>query len=303
MTARTKEQSAAAAKAGDHGFSLISNEKLLQLYTAMVKCRMIEERVNALFEQSQSTGNGDIAGGREAAAVGVAVDLLPEDTVVAERRDFSVNFIQGVALESILRPLFAGAGVPNLAARLDIAAAAALANKMKKNGQIAVAFSTEGSGSLNSWHEALAKARIQQLPILFVSHCTNPAEPPSLNLQTGFGEIGLKAQDRGLPEIAVDGNDVVAVYRVATEAIAHARRGNGPTLIKCQVELSEDHDSILKMETYLARKGLLSGQLKLEAAAGFRKELDAAVEAATASHFPEGVESLQNAGFDRVFQP
>jgi TPP-dependent pyruvate/acetoin dehydrogenase alpha subunit len=300
MAARTKKQGGAAATAGDHGFSIISNEKLVRLYTTMVKCRMIGERVCTLLEQSKSTGSGEIAGGREAAAVGVAIDLLPEDTVVAEDRDFAVNFIQGVPLESIFRSLLAHAGLPNLAAWLDSATAAALANKMKKNGKVAVAFSSDGSGSLNSWHEALTRARVQQLPVLFVSHTTSPAELESPNGKTGVEEIGLKAQARGLPEITVDGNDVVAVYRVATEAIAHARRGNGPTLIECQVERSEEHDPILRMETYLARKGLFSAKLKLEPAVGFTRELDAAIEAAA---FPEGPESLQNAGFRRAFEP
>jgi pyruvate dehydrogenase E1 component alpha subunit len=283
MAARTKEQSTAAATAGNPGFSLISNEKLVRLYAAMVKCRMIEERARALFEQSNSTGSGEIAGGLEAAAVGVAIDLLPEDTVVAEERDSAIRLIQGVPLESIIRSLLARASLPNLAARLDIAAAAALANTTEKNGKVAVVFSNDGSGALDSWQEALTRARIQQLPILFVSfvsHNNSPAEPEIPNRKTGVEEIGLKAQARELPVIAVDGNDVVAVYRVATEAIAHARKGNGPTLIECHTERSEADDPVLRMETYLARKGLFNTKLKPEAAAGFTKELDAAIEAA-----------------------
>ena len=89
-----------------------------------------------------------------------------------------------------------------------------------------------------AWHEALARACAQRLPILFVSQSDTPvwAGEPQRTVQDR--EAGLKAQAGGLPEIAVDGNDVVAVYRVATEAIAHARRGNGPTLIECQAERS-----------------------------------------------------------------
>jgi pyruvate dehydrogenase E1 component alpha subunit len=58
-----------------------------------------------------------------------------------------------------------------------------------------------------------------------------------------------------LPSISVDGNDVVAVYRVATEAIAHARKGHGPTLIDCQ--LVNPGDPLQNMKKYLMRKGLV----------------------------------------------
>ncbi len=191
--------------------------------------------------------------------------------------------------------LFARAGLPSLAARLEVATSAALANKIEKNGKIVVVFSSGKSGSLNSWNEALARACAQRLPILFVAQGDSPAGPASLNAQSGIGEAGLKAQAGRLPEIAVDGNDVVAVYRVATEAIAHARRGNGPTLIECQAECSEAHDPIRKMEAYLAQKGLLRDEWKPQAAARFATELDAAIKAAAANASAKGVEDSPSA--------
>jgi TPP-dependent pyruvate/acetoin dehydrogenase alpha subunit len=125
------------------------------------------------------------------------------------------------------------------------------------------------------------------LPILFVCQNSLPTKPGSLKRQTRVEEIA--AQACGFPAIPVDGGDVMAVYRVATEAIAHARKGNGPTLIECRAERSKAHDPILKMEAYLTRKCLFSEKLKLEVATSFTKELDAAIEAAKASPFPEGV--------------
>jgi pyruvate dehydrogenase E1 component alpha subunit len=85
----------------------------------------------------------------------------------------------------------------------------------------------------------------------------------------------------------VDGNDVVAVYRVATESIAHARKGNGPTLIECMIERSKAHDPIRKMERYLKRKGLFSREMKFEVINGFTKHLDASIKAVRRSPFPE----------------
>lgn len=315
MTTRTKQKSpAAAAKAtaGNNGFSLISNQKLLQLYTAMVRCRMIEERARAVFKQSKSTGNYGAAVGQEAAAVGVAIDLGPDDAISPAHRDFIVDFIKGVPLDSTFCRLFARAASPapsgyaplnvippssNLAARLDIAAGVALANKMQNNGKIAVAFSGDGSASLESWREALHFAGVHQLPILFVCQNNVPVEPLHRKTQARGEEIALHAQACGIPAMPVDGNDVVAVYRVATEAIAQARKGNGPTLIECKTcgrqghsatGPGNAHDPILNMEKYLTRKGLFSIELKLEVAAAFSRELDAAIAAAGKSPLAEG---------------
>ncbi len=119
------------------------------------------------------------------------------------------------------------------------------------------------------------------MPILFVCQ-------PSLSnseAQTGIEEIGLDAQACGLPAITVDGSDVVAVYRVATEAITHARKGNGATLIACTAfhsDHSPESDPILKMEAYLSRKSLFSAELKREVTGSFTMELDAAIQTVAA---------------------
>ncbi len=75
---------------------------------------------------------------------------------------------------------------------------------------------------------------VNDLPIVFVCQNNMWAESVSLKLQTKVQDIALKAQAYGFPGITVDGNDVVAVYRVASEAIARARKGAGPTLIECK---------------------------------------------------------------------
>ena len=270
---RTNEQSAAAL-AGKPGFSIISNEKLLQLYTAMLKCRALEERVQLLFPRNKLTGNRGSAS-REAIAVGVALDLLPEDTVAASPDDLVVNFIwneiHGQPLDKHFTRLYAHATRPSAAAHFKLAAVAAQANKAAKNGKISVAFSCNGSGFSP---KALKDAGDRQLPILFVRQTRLPAKPPTGKKLTGATEIS------GIPVIPVDGSDVVAVYRVSTEAITHARKGNGPTLIDCIFEHSETRDPLLQMETNLTRKGLFSEEGKRQVAAAFKRELDEAVEAA-----------------------
>jgi TPP-dependent pyruvate/acetoin dehydrogenase alpha subunit len=337
MVGKEKEQAGVAeTPAGKGGFSLISNEKLIQLYTTMVKCRMLEERARVLFKQSKFTGNYYAAVGQEAAAVGVAIDLLPEDTIGPSHRDFIVNFIKGAPLDKMFCQLYARATSPDkgrsspahmgyaplnvitpsstIAAQLNIATGVALANKMKKNGKIAVAFSGDGSTSLGFWHEALNFAGVQDLPIVFVCQNNLWAESVPLKLQTKVEDIALKAQAYGFPGITVDGNDVVAVYRVASESIARARQGRGPTLIECktyrwyghseidpakyrdpeEVEKWKARDPILKMEKYLTGKGLFSAEMKQKVVDEFNQELDAAIEVAEKSPYPEGVEALDD---------
>jgi len=319
MTARTKEQ-IAVLPADNNGFAIISNEKLLQLYTMMVKCRMIEERASALFGQRGSAVKVPAILGHDASAVAVAIDLLPGDIIAPSHSDPILNFIQGASPESVFR-LFAGVSCakaaagpeklsasparsllnvstppPARAAQLDIAIDAALASKKKKSREIAVAF-YDVSTQPDSLDQALSVAVAKRLPILFVCQNSNalgshnPVKRPPL-------AKNLAAPPTGIPSVVVDGNDVVAVYRVATEAITHARKGSGPTLIECVSmrhdgaaalrsgklrSLDQRHglrsvDPILIMESYLTRKGLFSRKIKREVADRFSLELDAAIK-------------------------
>jgi TPP-dependent pyruvate/acetoin dehydrogenase alpha subunit len=115
--------------------------------------------------------------------------------------------------------------------------------------------------------------------MLFVSHSNLATGPVIGEVQSRRKANDLKAQQYGIPSIPVDSSDAVAVYRVATEAMAHARKGNGATLIDCVTfSLDGNIDPIAKMEAYLSRKGLFREALRREVAAGFTRELDAAVE-------------------------
>ncbi|HMD76167.1 MAG TPA: thiamine pyrophosphate-dependent enzyme [Terracidiphilus sp.] len=287
MTAKSNEQPyAVPPQPAKNGFSLISSEKLLQLYSTMLKCRMIEDRTRILFNNNDFTANYDSAAGREAVAVGVSIDLFPEDTIVPSHGDLIPFFINGLPLETLLGGLFHPiAPSSGTAARLNLATDAAMANKLNKNNRIAVVISASEPASLGPWQEALCFAGLHGLPMIFVSWILS---------------IPLKTDAYAFPAITVDGNDVVAVYRVASEAIAHARKGNGPTLIECQTGRSDGYseigsgrfhdpvevecwkagDPILRMEKYLIRKGLFSEEFKKQIAGEFSKELNAAIESA-----------------------
>ncbi len=341
MATKVKELAAAAPEPSTNGSSngsapLISDDKLKQLYSTMLECRMLEERARVLFKQSKFTGNYYAAVGQEATAVGAAVDLRPEDCVGPSHRDFILNYIKGAPLSAMFSQLYAKATSPDkgrsspahcgyaplnvitpastIAAQLNIATGVALANKMKKNDNVALALSGDGSTSLGFWHEALNFAGVHNLPIVYVVQNNLWAESVTVKLQTKVEDISIKAQAYGFPGITVDGNDVVAVYRVAQEAIARARQGGGPTLIECktyrwyghseidpakyrnpeEVEYWKAKDPITMMEKYLAGKSLFTDSWKQELQESFNKRLDEAIEVADKAPFPEPEDALDH---------
>jgi pyruvate dehydrogenase E1 component alpha subunit len=108
-------------------------------------------------------------------------------------------------------------------------------------------------------------------------------------------DIDNRTSDNGIPTLVVDGNDVVAVFRVAQEAIRRAREGHGPSLIECKTQRwptplatpkpnpsiqspgsRPPDDPICCMETYLEKKGLWSEAWKERLVSSFTKQLDAA---------------------------
>jgi pyruvate dehydrogenase E1 component alpha subunit len=258
MTGKTIKKSA-EAETGKPSFSLISDAKLLLLYTTMVKSRLLSERVRSLVQRRKLGKDIASVAGSEAAVAGVVLAMLAGDAAVAGRGDFTVDFVKGVPLKDVFGGLFADATAQKPAALCKQAIRVARAAKKKQKGQVVAVFTSDAD-----FGDALQISAAEQLPILFVTQgrLNAPELPPSV-----------------LPCIPVDGGDVVAVYRVATEAITHARKGNGPTLLHCLQERVSAPDPIRNMEAYLTRKGLYREPIQQEVVAGFKKELAAAIKA------------------------
>lgn len=324
---KAKRVTPAAAKlpGGKPSFSLISDDKLIQLYATMVKCRMLEERARSLLRDSKPAGECASAAAQEAVLAGVAMDLKPADTISAPHLKLISEFIsipkfiQGAPVRDVLRPEVLHKDVlreirahPNgkrkrrqsparggEAAQVSKAIGAAQASQTKKNGMIAVAFAGDGPSAAGHWLEALGLAAVKGLPILFVCrHNAARRRPAKGGAEAKAEDIAAKARKLGVPTFTVDGNDVVAVYRVAHEAIARARRGRGPTMIECmpyrlndgaktsaanraaprRLEPQTDEDPIVNMEQYLARKGLFTAGMKRKISSQFNKAIDAAMK-------------------------
>jgi TPP-dependent pyruvate/acetoin dehydrogenase alpha subunit len=215
----------------NQGFSLISNRKLLSLYTAMLACRQLAEEASPKNRPARKAGS---IHGHEAAVVGATVDLLPHDTVThALWPESTINAVN-----------------PAVAVTSGYAAAARRILTAGVSDKITVLFSSARPGAQAAWITAITLAAEHNLPALFIQ-----MQPPEFAVDAfRVDSIELKRKRYTLPCINVDGNDVVAMYRVATESITHARKGHGPSFIDCR--LSNAADPIRNMQAYLVGKGL-----------------------------------------------
>jgi pyruvate dehydrogenase E1 component alpha subunit len=225
----------------------------------MLRCRLAGGRARLLHKQSGPNGSYAPANGLEAVAAGTTIDLLSQDTLAPA--------IWAQAPLSLIKPsLRVAPGFAQAIARAEN-------NKASKNNNIVVAFSSGTSESSEGWLNALDEASVHRLPILFVSWSAQSTLLPPLESTSIRNLKSLKNGSLSLPSISVDASDVVAVYRVACEAITHARRGNGATLIQCIRAGRED--PLSNMENYLTGKGLFTPLTKRQFAAAMRAELDA----------------------------
>jgi TPP-dependent pyruvate/acetoin dehydrogenase alpha subunit len=287
------------------GFSLISDGKLISLYANLLKCRMVGE---CLANGGSAHRNYSSSRGHEAGAVGVAIDLNAEDAICSPDHGIVTGFQKDPPIEAVLllsgaheltsrshsgsqsRSLNGNSDAQGTASRTHTQAAigAALTSKTRKNGGIAVLFCHNAASE--SWNEALHVASLNGLPMIFVNREDRKpgrgvGTPPKRNKRAN-------PETPWFPDIVVDSNDVVAVYRVANEAISRARLGRGPTLIECQPfrltgKVADDGngrgrrgnglDPISNMETYLRGKGLFQRHLRSEILSRFTRELDAAL--------------------------
>jgi TPP-dependent pyruvate/acetoin dehydrogenase alpha subunit len=205
---------------------------------------------------------------RAAVVTGTVTHLEKGDAVMPLAGDHLAALARGHALRSV----FAGTALPGVLApaptaeaRFAIATGYALAQQGTKH--VALAFSGPAIPSLDALRPSLAYAAAHKLGIVFVIETAADADLSGARHTEPLGLYG----------IPVDGNDVVAIYRVAQEAILRARRGVGPTLIDCKPwPLDGDRDPVRRLEQSLERRGLPVSRLKKRTLAAFKKELSAA---------------------------
>lgn len=253
---------------------LISDKKLKQLYTTMLKCRILDAHARSL-------GGGSSLKGLEAAAVGAAIDLQAEDTIVFSSGTAVANFLKGAPLRSIFQSLKSSStgtkkrrkNVVSAGAQAQgaLATGVAYAQSAGNNENVTIAFLSERPEEGEAGRDALQFALAHKLPIVYVYN------RELLDM--------AKMHSYGFPMIPVDGSDVVAVYRVAHECTKRARIGGGPSVIAYSFVSSNgsgarSQDPLRSMERYLLAKNLDMTERKHSIIRSFEQEIAHAVSAA-----------------------
>jgi pyruvate dehydrogenase E1 component alpha subunit len=226
------------------------------LYAAMVRMRMIEEKIAEIYPDREIRSPTHLYIGQEAVAAGVCSTLGRADVVSANYRSHGWYLAKGGRLQAMMDELFGRAtgssggwggsmhiidveaGVMGTSAivggGVSHAVGSALADKMLGRSQVSVAVFGDGAVEEGPWHESLNFAVLKRLPVVFL--CENnlwAAFSPLTDRQPPV-EIYRRAETYGMPGIWVDGNDALAVHRAAAAAVARARSGEGPTLVECR---------------------------------------------------------------------
>ena len=241
----------------------LDREDLLGMYRNMLITRGIEERGHILYKQGKIPGSFYTGRGNEAASVGVATAMGPDDVGTPLHRDMGVHVVRGVEPWRIFAQYMGRADGPargkdgnvhmadarlgllamgsHLPAMLPVAVGCALAFRIREEPRVAVAWFGEGSSARGDAHEAMNLAGVRRLPVVFVCDNNQWAYSTPTYLEYAVERLADRAQAYGFEGVLVDGTDVLAVYREAKRAIEKARRGGGPTLLECLTLRMEGH--------------------------------------------------------------
>jgi acetoin:2,6-dichlorophenolindophenol oxidoreductase subunit alpha len=281
--------SAASSLEGDASPS--NPDVLRTLYSVLLKTRMLEEQVLSLLRGGRIPGTPVPILGGEATEVGAFIGLQPGDSFSSSQPKLATHVIRGTPLEQVFadllsskKPLPAAESdatesvhiVPqtsSIAGQLDVAAGIALTYRNLGRPNVVVALADDGLAALGFWHEAASMASRHRLPIIFMVENCAQSHPNGAGTVQSDDDLRDRAEAYGFPGITVDGNDIVAVWRVTQESIHRARSGAGPTLIECRTwrwhgetdskvsngrpaKALREHDPLHHMESYMKKRSL-----------------------------------------------
>jgi TPP-dependent pyruvate/acetoin dehydrogenase alpha subunit len=315
----------------------IGKDLLLEMYRRMQRIRQFELKLKDLTIRSEIPGFIHLSIGEEASAVGICAALRPTDRITSTHRGHGHLIAKGGELERMLAEIFGkrtgyckgkggsmhivdyslgilgangivGGGIP-------IATGSALAAKVTKRDDVTACFFGDGAANEGTFHEGLNLAGVLKLPAIYVCENNGYQVFTSMESVTAGKSIAGRAAAYGMPGFAIDGNDVLEVYRYATEAVARARNGEGPTLLECRTYRWEGHVvgegafggrpyrseeelnswkarcPILQFEKRMLESGRISREEMDRIVAQTQTELEAAVEFARTSPLPDPAEA------------
>ncbi len=244
-------------------------DTLKDLHHRMVRIRHFEEAAGRLAEAAKLPGFLHLYVGEEAVAAGVCVALTDDDQISSTHRGHGHLVAKGGDFKRMMAELMGkatgycngkggsmhisdldlnmlgangivGGGVP-------IAVGAGLANKYKGTDNVSVVFFGDGSTNIGAFHEAANMAAALELPVVFVCENNEYGEYTPREQTMAITDVVDRAAGYGMPGVIVDGMDAIAMYEAATEAVAKARAGDGPSFIEAKTYRFYNHHGVQVM--------------------------------------------------------
>jgi 2-oxoisovalerate dehydrogenase E1 component alpha subunit len=288
--------------------------EFLQLHRWMCMAKALDDRMHILVKQGRAPFVGS-SRGHEGIQVASTAALGPDDWLVPHYRGLANAIVRGLTMKEWMLavfakaddPLSAGRNIPGgcysyhrlkiapvsqvVASWVPKAAGIAYAAKLRGEGTVTLCTFGDGATSQGAFHEGVNFAAVHRLPVVFVCENNGYAISVPLRLQMQNPDVADRAAGYGIAGVTVDGTDVPAAFAACREAVARARRGEGPTLIDAKIwrlnsHTSEDnqvkyrgaeeiaeaaqHDPIARFNGWLIERGWLTA----EETAGVQKRYD-----------------------------
>lgn len=290
-------------------------DRIRDLYAAMVAARTYDRKCSAMQRQGRLATYAQFEG-QEAAQIGSAAALEPQDWVVATYRDAAAMWMHGYPWVNLIlgrtgdeRGGHAPDGVNVLPPSITVGAhmihavGIGWASTIRGDEAVAMTYFGDGATSEGDFHEAMNFAGVYRTPTVFVCQNNGWAISMPREGQTASATIAQKADAYGMPGVLVDGNDLLAVYAVAAAAVDRARAGEGPTLVEAltyrigphtttddagryrddtHVAEWRDRDPVERVRRFLDRNGRWSADWQHEIEQRESEAVEAAVEEAEA---------------------
>lgn len=314
----------------------LTPEQLLDMFYWLKLIRAFDERLSILVRQGNVRSGVYTGIGQEAIIVGTCFGLQPGDYICPLHRDLGAFLMRGVeprvmmaqmfgketglskgrdsALHSGVNELGIFGNTSMLGANLPVAAGLAYTYKIERLDRVVVAYFGEGASNTGDFHEALNFAGVQRLPVLFICENNQYAYSVPIERSMAIDDVADRAHGYGFDGVAINGNDVLAVYQATQGALARARNGDGPTLVECktyrwhghsehdrafyrsdeELAMWKSRDPIPTFTTYLESRHVLTVETRQDIDTRVARTIDDAVEFAMNSPDPAPEEAVSD---------
>jgi TPP-dependent pyruvate/acetoin dehydrogenase alpha subunit len=307
----------------------LKREEALELYYFMRLNRSLDELLVRLFRQNKIVGGLYGSLGQEATSIGTAYALAKGDWIAPLIRNVGSLLVRGFKPRDIMTQYMARATSPTqgkdgtchfgdlktrhvispismLGDLIPVMTGVAMAGRYLGQKIVAMTWIGDGGTSTGAFHEGMNLAAVQRAPLVVVVENNQWAYSTPVNRQVPLRDLADRARAYGVTSFTVDGNDLVAVLRIARDAVGRARHGDGPVLIEAKTmrmlghaqhdpaeyvpremfEYWKARDPLTRYEKYLDQHKLCNEKEKAAIHARIERELAADLEFAENSPFP-----------------